>query len=229
MELHYEYHLSYLRDISIQTPVFANHYLGEQIGFYPKPLYNMAPAAYGYNNETDKMLRFLLKEMTTSVELGSEYRKYKSNIDDVKLVHYIIFSGTLPYKYYRNTTHPTDVTSTLQGALSDIVMSILGLLDSVAEINCSENIEKCWELQKTAHFLNPYKNYGMLTTNITSALHNMNVFLLKNYDQMENMAMFICLFISIVYAIILIGILVYQLEHFERCKKTVYKYLKLVP
>lgn len=54
--LHYEYYLSYLRTLSVELPVFNNHFLLESAGFFPKPLYNFIPEAYGYKADTKNMI-----------------------------------------------------------------------------------------------------------------------------------------------------------------------------
>ena len=227
--LYYEYYLSYLRTMSVEVPVFSNHYLLEQLGFFPKPLFNAAPEAYGYENETLQMLRFLIQLTSSSLESVSQYRLYKRNDEDVKPVHEIVFSGIIPYKNYLNQKKFTNAPSTLQGALSEVAMSAAKLIDEIHEINCSTNPDQCWALMNKGIYLNQIMNFGNLMQSITSALVNMNAFLAKNVSNVENLAMFICLFVCIVYALIIIGILVYQLESLEKCKRSIYKCLTALP
>lgn len=229
--LNYEYYLSYLRALAVQTPIFANHFLCEQLGFYPKPFYNLIPEAYGYENNTDPMLRFLLKEMSNAVESVSAYRQYKKNNKDVKPVHNLVFAGVVPVKFYRNQVQTSNSTSTLQGAITDVAMSSSKFIDVVVENNCSqaENVQKCWNLQNTTDFLNPYMNYGVICDTITEALISMNNFLMKNADDIENLAMFICLFVCIVYVLIIMGILIYQLGSLQKYKILIYKCLTSLP
>ena len=228
--LYYEYHLSYLRALSIEVPLFVNHYLCEEIGFYPAPLFNMAPEAYGSVNETVDMLRFLLQLLSSNVEQVSAYRSYRKGDPDVDPVHEIVFSGSIPYRWYRAMNDSIPTPSTLQGAVSDVAMSSSKIIDEIIQMNCSaDNAEECWKLQRQTSFLNSYMNYGVISDYITYALRAMNAFLLKNVDSVENLSMFICLFVCIVYALIIIGILVYQLESLEKCKKQIYKCLTTLP
>ena len=227
--LFYEYHLSYLRALAVVIPVFSNHYLCEQIGFYPEPLYNMLPESFGRKNKTDEMLRHLLKAVSIQVEELNTYRSFKKDDKLVHPVHTIVFGGTIPLKNYINQSVTTNSTSTLQGAMSEVIMSAAKLAEIVKAKDCKANPDECWKLMNTRDFLNPYMNYGLLVDSITNALINMNEFLVQNYRSVENMCMFICLFISVVYALIIIGILIYQLESLQKCKKSVYKCLTSLP
>ena len=229
--LYYEYHLSYLRALTIETPVFANHFLCEELGFYPKPLFNMVPEAYGYENETDRMLRFLLSEMSKQVEQVSKYRQYMKKDSDVSKAHSIIFSGIIPYKFYKNQIQNISANSTLAGCVSDVSMQAEKLVRLVESLNCTDpsNVDACWNIQNQTEFLNPYMNYGVICDSITNALRNINSFLYRNVDNVENLCMFICLFVCVVYALIIIGILVYQLENLQKSKIAIYKCLTSLP
>ena len=227
--LHYMYHLSYLRSLAVQTPIFANRFLNEEIGFYPPPLMNMKPEAYGFQNRTDLMLRFLLKEMSEQVEKVSQYRSYQSNNKYVKLAHEIVFSGIIPYRFYANQKYSTNAASTLQGALTDVAMSSSKLLDIVHSLNCANDPDECWDLHNQTAYLNPYMNYGLISDNISQALNHMRNYLQENVDEISNLSMFIGLFICIVYALIIIGILVYQLMLLQKSKKSIYECLISLP
>ncbi|OHT07038.1 Adenylate and Guanylate cyclase catalytic domain containing protein [Tritrichomonas foetus] len=222
------YHISYLRALTFQLPLFAQHYLFENIGmpnnetemFFPKPEFrNQSFDSFGNSMTTKDQLRFFMTEAANSVEKISLYRTFGINNYNLQIVHKIIFDETIPYAFFDENQVKTYINISLQSSIMQIIFQLNDILTGTPNLS--------WYFSN--HIADPIDNAPYVTDASSIALSYCRNYLTENHNDMQNSLFFAMTFICIVYIVIMIGIMIYQIENLRLAKSQIYQCLTALP
>ncbi|OHT06654.1 Adenylate and Guanylate cyclase catalytic domain containing protein [Tritrichomonas foetus] len=225
--LEYMKHISFLRNAAFQMPLLELHYLFENIPkpdnlslpFFFQPKYpdsNMT--SYGGYKNTYDQLKYIITQASNSVEYISNFRNWSPDDFRVDQAHKIIFDSYIPYTYYTLNYSYTKNTS-LQGAIMEESLQILEFLKLTPSI----------ELLNTSYIVNPSINTDIIVTSASYALQVLNDYLSQDHQDINNLMLFIMMFLCIVYVVIIIGILVFMIDNLNRAKLDIFQCLTTIP
>ena len=217
--LQYMYHLSYLRSLNFQLPIFAHHLVFEEMKMFPIPNVENPPQAYGYQTSTREMIKFMLTEATTSLNEINQYESFNRNDPTVSKAHEIVFGGQMSYSYFTAPNTYTIVNYTLQQVMTDYTTQINLLLETPIT----------WDVMDAPMMLNPYLNFNSVASSVSSALSYLEDYLAEYSSNITNMVIFIALFVSFTYILIMGGMIIYQVSQLSKCKTMIYKCLIALP
>ncbi|OHT03458.1 Adenylate and Guanylate cyclase catalytic domain containing protein [Tritrichomonas foetus] len=217
--LNYMYQLSILRSMTFQLPVFSYLYVLEKLNFVQKVDFPIAPSSYNYETDTENQTRFLLTLTTRAVEEIGQYRSFKPTNTHIAPVTELVFGSSIKYTFYVTDNSPRIIEESLQSALVDFNLQISKLLTS--DINIS--------IFNSPVLLNSFMNYDNISSQISEALRNISIYLEGASSDLTNLILFFAMFICIVYVLLVVGILIFELDNLKKNKILVYKSLTSLP
>ena len=229
------YHISYIRASAFEIPLFAQHYMCENtpnplnssVNIFPVPDFNnMTFQSYGHSSTTDAQLNYLLLQTANSVQELSNYRTFELNDPNIFIVHDILFDELITYSFYDNNLKKGTANVSLQAAAMQIIHQASDFLfDNTIDKNnmLGENFSNL------EYIFDPINNVFNVTDACTVALDNLRAYLITKHNDIENVILFAMVFICIIYAVTIIGIMIYQVESLRLTKSQIYQCLTSLP
>ncbi|OHT08551.1 Adenylate and Guanylate cyclase catalytic domain containing protein [Tritrichomonas foetus] len=226
--LDYMYHISYLRATIFLLPLFSQHYLLQNIVdpnnssryFFPEPIFvDYEFQSFGQQNQTKQQLKYIVTKTAMSVEELSRFRTFSVINNDTDLVHSIIFDEYIPYYYFtkNNSFHLRKIS--LQTAVMQYLYLATDLLQSEIDISMLNSI----------NIYEPIYNSPIVVKYVSEALSYFSDFFIESHSSIDNVALFAIMFLCITYAVIIIGLLIYQVDNIRKTKVQIYQCLTALP
>ena len=229
--LEYMYHVSCIRASSFLIPLLAQHYILENIpisetnqtAFFPQPNFgDLQFMMFGGSNETGDQLYNIISTTSNSAGKISLYRTFGINDANIQYVHNIIFGETIPYTYFAPNAgyeNRTTVTISLQSAIMEMIIQMNPFFENATNSAA----------MTTSILKGPLYNAPIIANYSSAALSSMREYLTTKHDDIDNIILFAMTFICIVYAVTIIGLMIYQVETLKKTKLQIYQCLTALP
>lgn len=229
--LDYMYHISYLRASAFMMPLLAQHYFLENAQmnssdptpFFPKPDFgDLQFLMFGGSNETGTQLWNLISTTSNSAGKISIYRTFGINDENIQFVHNVVFGELIPFVYFSPTSgfyNSTTVQVSLQSAIMEMIIQMTPFLANESNL---QNMD-------ASLLMSPLMNAPAIAEYSSQALSAMRNYLTSKHNDIDNIILFAMTFICIVYAVTIIGLMIYQVETLKKTKLQIYQCLTALP
>lgn len=224
--LQYAYHLSFLRSLGYQIPMFALKYVLENCPSPEDPVLSPASApffeltSFGGAQDTYGIFEFILGEVSGSLEALSVYRNYENDNEVLKPAIQVAFQKSINYTYYTTRTVSIKDTISLQDAMIDFVVTAEQLLTS----DVSQP-----DIFDSPMLLNSVMNANGMADQVSQGLSSLNAFIVERSEKSELLA-FVFLGIGIVLMLIVyLTVLFCEVKRILSDNREVYRSLTALP
>lgn len=230
------YDISYLRAAAFMMPMLARHCMLENTPdpknssrmFFPQPDYgDLQFMSFGQANTTFYQLANLISTTSNSVGTVSVYRTFAASDPNIQYAHDVVFGQTIPYKYVSSDDldadsghiHYSVVNISLQSAIMEIITHMTVFTESIPN----------GSLINSVHIIDPLLNSPTVAEYATYALACMRDYLKEKHADIDNIVLFAMMFLCIVYAVIIISLLIFQVENLRNTKYMIFECLTALP
>lgn len=219
-------YLSILRSYNFQLPLWAHHWINEHLEFPPdnkpmfeKPKFTHIPTTLGSSTDTFDQLKYLLLESLTICEKIGSFRAFETSDIYMKPVHDVMFEETIPYDNYKSINTSESLTTSL----------LLFYLDSIMELSSMTEKTPDFSMFNSSKLLNPYLNANSFATHISNSLVGITKYINEKSTKIDQIIRIVEIVACVVFGVVWILLLVYQLIELKRNKQDVYKCLISLP
>ncbi|OHT02062.1 Adenylate and Guanylate cyclase catalytic domain containing protein [Tritrichomonas foetus] len=224
--LNYMYNLSFARCAAFMLPAFGHHWICENVPleganttFFPVPNYTgFYLSSFNGSSDTKGQIQYLVTMTSNSIEQISNFRGWAPNDSLINRVHRLVFDDVIPYTFYQNKTI-TRKNISLQTAIMEITLKITELMKQ----------EPSLDLISSTYLVGPMINSYNVSEYITNALESLTTYLTQKHHDIDNIILFVIMFLCIVYTVTIAGLLIFMIENLENANKEVYQCLTALP
>ena len=224
--LQYAYHLSFLRSVGYQIPVFAHKYVFENYPTSENPV--LAPAdvplytltAFNGAQNTENILQAILESVTGSLEALAEYRTYENDNPRLETAITVAFEKSIPYIYYTNQTVTTEEVISLQDAIVDFVITAGKLFNTdFTQV----------DVLNDQMLLNSVLNSNTIADQLSLALASLNDFIVAKARSAETLAYILMASGIVLFIVVYLIALCCEVKRTISDNKEVYRCLTALP
>ena len=249
--LDYMYHLSLIRCCVYILPTFTQHYVCENcyinfsnlsqqysnveyqqlqetsnpediadiVRFFPKPAYTKFNLSNFDNaTETSDQIKYLITLNSESIQQITRFRNWMVDNENLSIVNELVFGEIIPYTYYQeNGTYQMNLS--LISALMEISLMTTQVL----------NMTISFDLLSSPYIVNPIYNGKLINDYISRSLQLIYNYIYEKNRDIDNLLIFCMIFACVIYVLVILGFLVYQITSLDKTKNEIYQCLTVIP
>lgn len=219
--------ISRLRSFGFSIPLWAHHWLGENITFPgdTAPLFTVVDARHEraflgpHPDSTKGQLEYFIRECAKALESLGPYRGFYRRSPVLEPVHRYLFTESIPYSYYSDIHHSEPSTASVFSFLVDACLQISELLTQTPSISGFN----------TSNLVNPLINSHDLASTINEVLTVLTTYLLTEVDDTGRIINYVR-YASVPFMVVLwVALSIWQFFRLRSNRAEVYKCLTALP